>query len=495
MALIDKNKDFSGWYNQLVEMAKLSEHSSVKGCITILPYGYSIWEYMQRVLDAKIKELGALNMAFPLLIPYSYFEREKDHVDGFVPEVALVTSAGGKKLEEPLVVRPTSEVIIHEYFKNHIRSWRDLPLKVNQWCSVIRWEKRPRPFIRTTEFWWQEGHTAHATSLEASIQAWDAISMYRDFSQNYLAIPVVVGEKPLLERFAGAETTLTIEGMMQDGKAVQMGTSHILGKGFVEAVNISFQGSEMDTAFPTLTSWGVTTRLIGAMVMVHGDERGLVLPPFIAPFLIYIVPIWHKEEDKESVFAFVAQLKQYFSQYGITYYFDSRDHVKPGVKFYDAEIQGYPLRLDIGKRDIESGTLHFICRDTREKIPFAISLFQNIDCQDGLFFITNIKKAMHDRMFQKARDFRNKKIAYVQGLSEVDLSSENKFYITAWCQSDYSVIKEKQLTVRCVLPLEYDFEGQFGFVIDSRRIVSCCCVHGLSCQKDDRKIVIVAKCY
>lgn len=495
MGLINKSEDFSGWYNDVVKKAKLSDYSSVKGCMTILPYGYSLWEMIQGELNKKIKLLGASNMAFPMLIPYSYFSREQEHVEGFVPEVALVTSAGGKKLEEPLVVRPTSEVVIHEYFKDKICSWRDLPLKVNQWCSVVRWEKRPRPFIRTTEFWWQEGHTAHATLAEAQSQVLDAIFMYRDFCHNFLAIPVMVGKKPNIERFAGADETFTIEGMMGDGKAVQMGTSHLLGAGFAKSIDMNFQNVEMSNCLPCLTSWGVTTRLIGSLIMVHGDQKGLVIPPFIAPILIYIVPIWRNKEEYQVVYDFVIKFTSYLSFYKITFFVDWRDYVTPGVKFQDAELQGYPLRFDVGVRDLKSNNLSFVCRDTGDREVFHFSLFSENSDKAGSIFIESLQRKIHDRMYRKAFLSRKNNIHVLPDIKKLSLnaSSQNVFYLSKWCEDDYEEIKSLQLTVRCLLPDEYDLKENLG--LENCDISSLwCCVHGKSC-KNEIKLVIIAKCY
>lgn len=496
MKLINKIEDFSGWYNQIVEMAKLCEHSSVKGCITILPYGYALWESIQTVLNGQIKSIGAVNMAFPLLIPYSFFDREKDHVDGFIPEVALVTSAGGKQLDEPLVVRPTSEVIIHEYFKHHIHSWRDLPLKVNQWCSVLRWEKRPRPFIRTTEFWWQEGHTAHVDFFEAQDQAKKAILLYHDFCRDFLAVPTIIGIKPSFERFAGASETFTIEGIMPDGKAIQMGTSHILGAGFAQAVGMKFQNADMQMVEPVLTSWGVTTRLIGALVMVHGDEKGLVIPPFIASILIYIVPIWKNSDEKGIVQSCVDTLLVYLNRYHISYYVDWRDFVSPGVKFCEAELQGFPIRLDIGVRDVLAKQFSFVVRDINERINCNANFFMDLSVLDGSAFIQTIKKDMHVRMFQKAFLYRKNNIVLLSDLGtlESQKSSSHPFCVARWCERDYEKIKALQYTVRCIFSEEYCFKTDFSFSIDDINLLDCC-VHGQDCCQKKKVVVLLAKCY
>lgn len=502
LASIEQN--FAQWYQDVVYHAKLCSGCSVKGCIVVLPYGYSLWESIQSVMNVKIKNQGARNMAFPLLIPYSYFEKEKDHVEGFAPEVALVTSAGGKKLEDPLVVRPTSEVIIHEYFKNTITSWRDLPLKVNQWCSVVRWEKRPRPFLRTTEFWWQEGHTAHALYQEAYDQAYAMIEEYRSLSVNYLAIPVIVGEKPRDERFAGAAITWTFEGMMQDGKALQMGTSHLLGEGFVDAIGISFQDPDMKVKKPSLTSWGITTRLIGALVMVHGDQKGLVLPPYIAPVLVFIIPIYKNSYERGIILACIEQLENTLRVLSISYNVDRREEVSPGSKFCDADLQGIPFRIDIGIRDITRGEFSLYRRDVMTKQIYDISLFT--DSSSFQVLLEAEKFEMHERMLKKASQLRDSRIAFLGSLKDYNCgkgdsnecyndgeeqdekNTMNPFFIGYWCQEDYAKIRDKQLTVRCMV--EGKQAEYFSFVKEGRKL---CCVHEKECFGLQK--CIIAKCY
>lgn len=463
---------FSDWYNDAIEKANLCDHSSVKGCITILPYGYAIWENIQKELDAKIKEMNVKNMAFPLLFPYKLLEKEKDHVEGFAPEVAVVTHAGGEKLEENLVIRPTSEVIIHSYFKKWIRSWRDLPVKVNQWCSVVRWEKRPRPFIRTTEFWWQEGHTAHATIEEAEAQAYDSICLYRNFCENVLAIPVIMAKKPQYERFAGADITWTIEGMMQDGKALQMGTSHLLNKGFVDSLEISFQDKGKGISFPTLTSWGVTTRLIGALIMVHGDDFGIVIPPKIAPILIVIVPIFKNDLEKSIVLSAVSKITVLLKKYNFAFELDDREEVTPGAKFYESEIRGVPFRFELGMRDIEKDQFTIFIRDIRQKENF---LFENLDNFNLLF--DQMIDCFQKRLYDKALQNKNEKTFYAEKLEQF---VNNGFYITHWCGKDENKFKlESQLSVRCVL--------------EDNILNKTCCIHE-NCSQNLLKIVL-AKSY
>lgn len=339
--LPDINLNFSDWYNEVVAKAELAEHGPVRGTMVIRPYGYEIWENIQKILDHKIKEAGVKNASFPLLIPESFLKKEAKHIEGFSPELAVVTHAGGKELDEPLVVRPTSETVIHYMFSKWIKSWRDLPLKINQWANVVRWELRPRPFLRTTEFLWQEGHTAHETKEGAEAEAEAAMDRYVDFVQKYLAIPVIVGDKSQSEKFAGADRTITYEAFMPDGRALQMGTSHILSQTFAEAFEIKFQNREGKEEHPYLTSWGATTRLIGATIMVHGDNKGLVLPPMIAPIQVVIVPIL-REDSKKEVLEVAHAIKNSLLMDGVRVYIDDREERTPGNKFYEWELKGVP---------------------------------------------------------------------------------------------------------------------------------------------------------
>jgi prolyl-tRNA synthetase len=480
--MIKKNKlpdlinSFPEWYQEVIAVSGLSEQSEVKGCITVLPYGCALWEKITAILNKSIKKMGASNMMFPMLIPYSLFEKEKDHVDGFAPEVAMVTHAGGKKLEDPLVVRPTSEVIIHDFFTKKIKSWRDLPLKVNQWCSVMRWEKRPRPFLRTTEFWWQEGHTAHENRDEALRQAEDAICVYERFCVDFLAIPVTVGRKPDYERFAGADITWTIEGMMQDGKAVQMGTSHLLSEGFALSQKMEFQDREMKTKSPYLTSWGVTTRLIGALVMVHGDQNGLVFPPNIAPILFSIVPIFKTDVERKLVLGILQPLCIFFEEQGVDYSMDLRDEVTPGAKFFESEIKGIPFRIELGSRDIEAGRFTLYERDINKKSVYSLSLLENLVELKDLF--DNIKRNMQERMLVKATLRKNSKIHNGIKLRDfgVSLMENNEFYVSFWCGKDALLFKEYQASVRCILE-------------EKKYAAGDCCLHD-DCKEQKIKVLI-----
>ena len=345
----------------------MADYSVVKGCMIIKPYGFAIWEKIRDELNKMIVDRGVQNCYFPMFIPESFLKKEAEHVEGFAPEVALVTHAGGKKLEEPLVVRPTSETMIHDTFSKWIQSYRDLPLRINQWANIVRWEMKTKPFLRTTEFLWQEGHTAHATAEEAKQEVSDALDMYGKLCEEYLAIPVLKGQKSESEKFAGADFTVAIETLAKDGKAIQAGTSHYLGQSFSKAFNILFQDKDGKEKHPHLTSWGVSTRMVGVLIVVHGDNDGLVLPPKMAPIQTVIVPIYKSEEDKQKVLNAVVEITQNFDNEGIRYKVDDRDSVSIGFKINDWEMKGVPLRLEIGPRDIENNAVMSARRDTKEK--------------------------------------------------------------------------------------------------------------------------------
>ena len=379
--ITSREKDYSQWYNDLVQNADLAENSGVRGCMVIKPYGFAIWEKMQAELDKMFKQTGHQNAYFPLFIPKSYFSKEASHVDGFAKECAVVThyrlknSENGNdivvdedaKLEEELVVRPTSETIIWDTYRKWIQSYRDLPILVNQWANVVRWEMRTRLFLRTTEFLWQEGHTAHSTQEEALEETQTMINVYADFARNFMAMPVVIGSKTESERFAGALETFSIEAMMQDGKALQAGTSHFLGQNFAKAFDVKFATREGKQEFVWATSWGVSTRLMGALIMTHSDDAGLVLPPKLAPFQVVIVPVYKTEEELLAVSKVILDIKQRLESMGISVKFDNRETHKPGWKFAEYELKGVPLRLTIGSRDLENKTIEIARRDTMSK--------------------------------------------------------------------------------------------------------------------------------
>ena len=390
---ITRAQDYSKWYNNLVENADLAQHSSVRGCMVIKPYGYAIWEKMQAELDYRFKETGHQNAYFPLFVPKSLFEAEEKNAEGFAKECAVVThyrlendpDNSGKlrvdphaKLEEELVVRPTSEAIIWNTYKGWIQSYRDLPILVNQWANVVRWEMRTRLFLRTAEFLWQEGHTAHATKKEAIEETNQMIEVYAEFAKNVLAIPTIMGTKTESERFAGADDTLCIEGLMQDGKALQMGTSHFLGQNFAKAFDVKYTNKEGKLDHVWATSWGVSTRLMGALIMTHSDDEGLVLPPSIAPIQVVVVPIYRGLEQLELISETIQPLIDQLREKGITVKFDNRDTQKPGFKFAEWELKGVPIRIAIGPRDIENGTVEVARRDTKEKQILELKNFQGI---------------------------------------------------------------------------------------------------------------------
>ena len=411
--LTKRADDYSKWYNELVVKADLAENSAVRGCMVIKPYGYAIWEKMQAELDRMFKETGHENAYFPLFVPKSLFEAEEKNAEGFAKECAVVThyrlqndpDNPGKlrvdpeaKLEEELVVRPTSEAIIWNTYKGWVQSYRDLPLLINQWANVVRWEMRTRLFLRTAEFLWQEGHTAHATEAEAVSEAQQMQEVYATFAEDFMAMPVVKGYKSDSERFAGAEDTLTIEALMQDGKALQAGTSHFLGQNFAKAFDVKFTNKEGKKEHVWATSWGVSTRLIGGLIMTHSDDNGLVLPPRLAPIQVVIVPIYKGEEQLEAISEKVAVFVKELRKKGVSVKFDDRDTYRPGAKFAEYELKGVPVRIAIGKRDLENGTLEIARRDTLEK--------QTVAQNDVVDFVSNLLEEIQDNLFQKAIDFR-----------------------------------------------------------------------------------------
>jgi prolyl-tRNA synthetase len=370
-----RSEDFAGWYNDIIARAELADYSPVRGCIVFRPDGFAIWENLRDELDRRIKKTGARNAYFPVFIPMSFLQKEAQHVEGFAPEVAVVTHGGGKELEEPLVVRPTSETIINHMFAQWIHSHRDLPLMVNQWCNVVRWELRTRPFLRTTEFLWQEGHTAHATQDEAERETLKMLEVYRGFVEDFLAVPLIYGRKSAAERFPGAEETYTIESLMPDGRALQCGTSHYLGQNFARAFEIRFLDDNNLLQHPHQTSWGVSTRLLGAIIMAHGDDQGLRLPPAVAATQVIIVPIWRKADEAEQVLAAARAIRDQLDEAGLRVRLDERDGLTPGFKYNDWEMRGVPLRIEIGPRDVASreavaARRDIAGKDGKAKVPF-----------------------------------------------------------------------------------------------------------------------------
>ena len=444
--LPDITTNFSDWYNEIVYQAELADQAPVRGCMVVRPYGYAIWENMQAILDAEFKKRGVQNAAFPLLIPLSFLQKEADHVEGFAPEIAVVTHAGGEKLEEPLVVRPTSETIIHYMFAKWMHSWRDLPIIMNQWCSVVRWEKRARPFLRTTEFWWQEGHTVHETEQEAHEMAKTMHHVYRDFMQNVLAIPVFAERKPPHERFAGATQTYSLEGIMPDGKALQMGTSHEISQSFAKAFEMKFQNREGVEAYPYITSWGSSTRMIGGVIMSHGDNKGLILPPKIAPYQVVIIPIF-KEETRNEVVAVAEKLAADLKAVArVT--IDADDSKTPGAKFYQWELKGVPLRLEIGPRDIANKQVVIVDRLEGKKETVAMESLTTVIPQK----LEDLQKKLFDRALKR----RNEQLVKTdKSLDELgpELSEGGKFYQVGWGGDVEAVadLKKYHGTIRCIL--------------------------------------------
>lgn len=433
--IADINKDFPGWYTDVVIKTGLVDYGPVKGTMVIRPYGYAIWEKIQEEMDKRIKATGHENAYFPMLIPYSFLTREKEHVEGFAPEVALITHFGEEELSEKLVVRPTSETIICEMYSKWIKSYRDLPLLINQWANVMRCEKTTRPFLRTSEFLWQEGHTVHATKEEAEEEALKMLGVYEEFMKNVLAMPVLTGRKSEKEKFAGAYATYAMEAMMLDGKSLQAGTSHDLGQNFAEAFNIKFLDKDGSHKLPYQTSWGTTTRLIGALIMAHGDQRGLALPPRVAPIQVIIVPI---AMHKDGVIDKAKELEKELKSAGIRVKTDLTD-ASTGWKFNEWEMKGVPIRLEVGPRDIENNQVVLARRDTNEKITVSM---------DGLGeTISSLLDQIHDNMYQKASDFLHSHIKVVHSLDELkDAVETGNFAKMMWCGDRACEDKIKEMT-------------------------------------------------
>jgi prolyl-tRNA synthetase len=442
----------------------------------IKPYGFAIWENIQKILDAKIKQEGVENAYFPLLIPEEFLKREEKHVEGFAPEVAVVTYAGGKQLEEPYVVRPTSETIIYDAFSRWIKSWRDLPLKINQWANVIRWEMRTRPFLRTTEFLWQEGHTAHATYDEARAMALAMLNHYRDLAENYLAIPVMIGEKTPHERFPGADTTFTFEGLMQDGKALQMGTSHILSQSFPAAFGVKFQAQDGTLQAPFCTSWGATTRLIGALVMTHGDQNGLIMPPRIAPTQVVIVPIFKTSEEKATVLTQADAIAMQLRAAGVRVVIDADETKTPGAKFYHWESRGVPVRLELGPKDVAAQQAVLASRIEEDKakkksfVPLA----------DIVAGTQKLLESIQATLFERATARRNSQLHQADKIADfaARLEAENGMYQVGWCGREACelAVKEAKGTIRCA--------------VNENKHMEC-----FNCSAASPKDILIAKAY
>jgi len=474
--LTKRTEDYSKWYNELVVKADLAENSAVRGCMVIKPYGYAIWEKMQAELDRMFKETGHENAYFPLFVPKSLFEAEEKNAEGFAKECAVVThyrlkndpDNEGKlivdpnaKLEEELIVRPTSEAIIWSTYKGWIQSYRDLPLLINQWANVVRWEMRTRLFLRTAEFLWQEGHTAHATKNEAVSEARQMQDVYAEFAENFMAMPVVKGAKSDSERFAGAEDTYTIEALMQDGKALQAGTSHFLGQNFAKAFDVKYTSKEGKQEYVWATSWGVSTRLIGGLIMTHSDDLGLVLPPKLAPIEVVIVPIYKGEEQLEVISERVNDFVKEFKKRGVSVKFDNRDTFRPGAKFAEYELKGVPVRIAIGARDIENNTVEVARRDTLEK---------NTVSQDEVVdYVTNLLEEIQDNLFNKAINYRREHTTEVFTFDEFKDVIENKggFVLAHWDGTEETEEKIKGLTKATIRCIPNDAKSEDGLCVYS----------------------------
>ena len=463
--LTKRADNYSQWFNDLVVKADLAEQSAVRGCMVIKPYGYAIWEKMQQQLDRMFKETGAQNAYFPLLIPKSFFSREAEHVKGFAKECAVVThyrlraSEDGNsvevdpsaKLDEELIIRPTSETIIWNTYKNWIHSWRDLPLMCNQWCNVIRWEMRTRPFLRTSEFLWQEGHTAHATREEAEEEAKKMLDVYAKFAQDWMAVPVVCGVKSETERFAGALDTYTIEAMMQDGKALQSGTSHFLGQNFAKSFDVTFLNKENKPEYVWATSWGVSTRLIGALIMTHSDDNGLVLPPKLAPIQVVVIPIGKAGEQMQAIADKLQPVIEQLRKAGVTVKYDDSDNKRPGFKYADYELKGIPVRIVMGGRDLENNTVEIMRRDTLEK--------ETIGFEGLAEHIVSVLDDMQANIFKKALDYRDAHIYECNDYEEFkERIKDGGFFLCHWDgteETEARIKEDTQATIRCV-PFEFE---------------------------------------
>ena len=458
--LTKRADNYSQWYNDLVVKADLAEQSAVRGCMVIKPYGYAIWEKMQRQLDDMFKATGHVNAYFPLLIPKSFLSREAEHVEGFAKECAVVThyrlknAADGSgvvvdpsaKLEEELIIRPTSETIIWNTYKNWIQSYRDLPILCNQWANVFRWEMRTRLFLRTAEFLWQEGHTAHATREEAETEARRMLDVYADFAENFMAVPVVKGVKSANERFAGALDTYTIEAMMQDGKALQSGTSHFLGQNFAKAFDVQFINKNNELEYVWATSWGVSTRLMGALIMTHSDDKGLVLPPKLAPIQVVIIPIYKNAEQLQAIDAKANEIADKLRTMGISVKYDNADNKRPGFKFADYELKGVPVRLVMGGRDLENGTVEVMRRDTLEKETMSVENIEQV--------VKTLLDEIQANIFQKALKYRQEHTITVDSYDEFkEKIEEGGFILAHWdgtTETEERIKEETKATIRCI---------------------------------------------
>ena len=467
--LTKQSDDFSKWYNDVVLQAELADYAPVKGCMIIRPYGYAIWENIQKMMDIDIKKMGVNNAYFPLLVPEKFFQKEAEHVEGFNPQVAWVTYGGGKKLEEKLAIRPTSETIMYDSFSNWIHSHRDLPFKINQWANIVRWEMRPRLFLRTMEFLWQEGHTAHATEKEADKMTMEALEMYNNFAKNYLGIYCVPGKKTDSEKFAGANYTLCIEALMKDVKALQMGTSHQLGQGFAKSFNIQFSDEKGDRKYVWQTSWGMSTRMIGGIVMAHGDDKGLVLPPKLAQFPIVIIPIATDTKVKTHV----AKIEKLLKGAEIRYFVDGNEQQSPGWKFNQWELKGAPLRIEIGPKEAKENKITYVLRDELKKNTVTLKQFNP----------AKLLEEMQKRLYEKSKKFTLENTHEAKSYTEFKKILEEKggFIKTHWCgdpKCEKEIQEETKATIRCI-------------PFDQKNKKEVC----IKCAKEGKYEVLFAKSY
>ncbi len=459
--LPSRSENFSEWYNQLVLKAELADYAPVRGCMVVRPYGWALWENIQSGLDRRFKETGHTNAAFPLLIPKSFLEKEKEHVEGFSPELAVVTIGGGQELEEPLIVRPTSETIIGYMYSKWIKSYRDLPILINQWGNVVRWEMRTRLFLRTLEFYWQEGHTAHATSDEAQEETLQMLDVYADFAINDAAVPVVRGSKSEREKFAGAVRSYTIEAMMGDTRALQSGTSHFLGQNFARAFDIQFLDWNNELQYAWTTSWGFSTRFVGAIIMTHGDDQGLILPPKLAPIQAVIVPIYKDDVQKSSVMPVVERIKGELSAFRV--HVDDRSEITPGFKFNDWEMRGVPLRIEIGPKDVEKRTVALARRDKPGKSGKAFVSQDQLSAQ-----VEDILATIQEALYERALAFRHANTYDPEDYQQLTQALKEGWALSWWCGSpdcEAKVKEDTKATTRCI-PLEQE-EGQGSCIVCS----------------------------
>jgi prolyl-tRNA synthetase len=474
--LTKRADDFSEWYTQLVLRADLADYAPVRGCMVVKPYGWALWENCMAALDRRFKETGHVNAAFPTLIPMSFFEKEKEHVEGFSPELAVVTHGGGEKLEEPLVVRPTSETIIGYMYSKWVKSWRDLPILINQWGSVLRWEMRTKLFLRTAEFYWQEGHTAHATKEEAVEEMYRMLDTYYDFAVNEAAIPVFKGQKSETERFAGAQITTSIEGMMQDKKALQSATSHYFGTNFAKAFEIQFVNQNNTLQLCETTSWGLSTRMIGAIIMTHGDDQGLVLPPRLAPIQAVIVPIFKTDAEKSKVMEVADRIFKELKAAGIRIKMDDRDNVSSGFKFNDWEMRGVPLRIEVGPKDVEKGTVALARRDKPGKEGKSFVPQAGLDSA-----VSGLLVEIQSALLKRATEFRDANIHAPKDYEDLKNIVKDGWAFAHWCESRECEAKVKEDTKATTRNIPFDqSEGEGTCIV---------------CGKPSKRKVYFAKAY